>query len=171
MFYAKLDESSPKQTPQMSWSTELAGAACIFELIAALLLLTVSWVLTMQCTQSASHPQERVTPRSAPTIMVVTRLTCTIFWPNYQSLIKLAPFRAWIEKKLFLSINQKKVFTDIQVHTHTYIWQLFFCNMFFVCLPTSSVFTENGRKRFFFFLHPSLDGKVWRYEVYLIVKL
>lgn len=42
MFYAKLDESSPKQTPQMSWSTELAGAACIFELIAALLLLTVS---------------------------------------------------------------------------------------------------------------------------------
>ncbi|XP_014786978.1 uncharacterized protein LOC106881196 [Octopus bimaculoides] len=42
MFYSKLDESSPKETPQISWSTGLAALACFLELSAAMLLLIIS---------------------------------------------------------------------------------------------------------------------------------
>ncbi|GAB1599859.1 uncharacterized protein LOC115217314 [Argonauta hians] len=42
MFYSKLDESSPKESPQISWSTFLAGFACLFELCAAILLFITS---------------------------------------------------------------------------------------------------------------------------------
>ncbi|XP_060082867.1 uncharacterized protein LOC132562154 [Ylistrum balloti] len=39
MFYGKLDESSPRASPQIHWSAVMAGTACLLEFGAALLLL------------------------------------------------------------------------------------------------------------------------------------
>ncbi|XP_046559822.1 uncharacterized protein LOC124268846 isoform X1 [Haliotis rubra] len=41
VFYAKLDESSPAMHPQISWSAMLAGTACLFELLAGIMLMQV----------------------------------------------------------------------------------------------------------------------------------
>ncbi|XP_041353580.1 uncharacterized protein LOC121371621 [Gigantopelta aegis] len=50
MFYTKLDESSPKAHPQISWSAVLAGVSCICQLLTGMFLMQAPSLTVLKLT-------------------------------------------------------------------------------------------------------------------------